>query len=113
MQILFEAAAEVGFHCVKGTVRGSGSPIVLTIGFFGWGLLAGGLSLLVFRHSFVTGHWLRLLNLLLAPLAAGAAMAVLGRVRQSRGHDLVRLDQFSYAFTFAFAMSLVRYFFAG
>ena len=39
-------------------------------------------------------------------------MVLVGRVRQKKGQNLVRLDRFGYAFVFAFAMALVRFIWA-
>jgi hypothetical protein len=60
--------------------------------------------------AFIENPSLRLLNLLLTPVAGGAMMALLGRLRARKGAPLIQLDHFGYAFTFAFAMALVRFF---
>jgi hypothetical protein len=36
-------------------------------------------------------------------------MMLVGKLRLKRGQNIVRLDQFGYAFVFAFAMALVRF----
>jgi hypothetical protein len=48
----------------------------------------------------------------MTPLLVGGGMMILGRLRESKGQQLVRLDRFGYAFVFAFSMALVRFFFA-
>ena len=45
-------------------------------------------------------------------MAVGLVMMMIGRARLKKGQSLVRLDQFGYAFTFAFAMALVRFIWA-
>lgn len=110
LQILFEAVAELGFHGFKETFKKSGNPVFSTIGFFVWGLIAGGISLLVFPHSFIRSRGLRLLNLIVTPLLVGEAMRQIGKLRERRGQSLVKLDRFFYAFAFALAMALIRYF---
>ena len=112
LQVLFEATAEFGFHSLKETFKASGNPLLSTVGFFLWGLLAGGISLLIFPRSFVSDHALRLLNLAVTPLATGEVMRQIGNLRERRGQSLVGLDRFGYAFAFAFAMALVRFLFA-
>jgi hypothetical protein len=52
---------------------------------------------------------LRLLNLIATPIALGLLMTLIGKFRTRNGQDLVRLDQFGYAFVFAFAMAFVRF----
>jgi hypothetical protein len=110
LQILFEAVAELGFHGLKETFKKSGNPVFSTIGFFVWGLIAGGISLLVFPHSFIGSRKLRLLNLVVTPLLVGEVMRQIGKLRERRGQSLVKLDRFFYAFAFALAMALIRYF---
>jgi hypothetical protein len=112
LQILFEAAAELGFHSLKETFRRPGNPLLSAIGFFLWGLLAGGLSLLLLPRSFISNHDLRILNLAVTPLITGGVMVLIGKQRRHRGQALVGLDRFGHAFAFAFAMALVRFLFA-
>jgi hypothetical protein len=112
LQVLFEAAAELGFHSLKETFRRPGNPVLSAIGFFLWGLLAGGISLLLMPRSFIANPGLRVLNLVITPLAAGGIMMLIGKLRERRGQILVSLDRFGYAYIFAFAMAAVRYAFA-
>lgn len=112
LQIVFEGLAELGVHGVKDTFRKPRRPFFSTIGFLVWGLLAGGISLWPFPHSFVADKTLRLVNLAITPLLAGLLMLTIGRLRAKRGQELVGLDRFGYAFAFALAMALVRFFFA-
>ena len=97
---------------LKETIKKSGNPLLSTLGFFLWGLLAGGISLLLLPRSFISDQTLRLLNLAVTPLAAAEIMRQIGRLRDRRGQTLVGLDRFGYAFSFAFAMALVRFIFA-
>ena len=112
LQFLFETLAEIGFHSLKDTVKAPRNPILSTIGFFLWGLLAGAISLWPFPGSFINGTTIRLLNLAITPAAAGLLMLGIGNLRIRRGGERLGLDRFGYAFVFAFAMALVRYFFA-
>ena len=54
----------------------------------------------------------REINLFATPVACGLVMMMVGKFRLKKGQDLVRLDQFGYAFVFAFAMALVRFIWA-
>ena len=49
---------------------------------------------------------------MLTRVALGLAMMMLGRLRAKKGQDLVQLDRFGYAFTFALSMALIRFFWA-
>ena len=109
LQLLFEAAAELGFHSLKETFRGSANPTLATLGFFLWGLLAGGVSLLLVPKSFISDPTLRLLTLIVTPFVAGTIMAQIGKLRERHSQNLVGLDRFGYAFAFALAMGLMRF----
>ncbi|MBX9884112.1 MAG: hypothetical protein K2X68_03980 [Novosphingobium sp.] len=112
LQVGIELLFEIGVHSMADTMLKPRNPVLSTIGFLLWGALAGGLSLLVLPHSVIANPLLRQCNVLVTPLAVGTVMTLVGRQRDRKGQTLVRLDKFGYAFTFAFAMTLVRYFFA-
>jgi hypothetical protein len=109
LQIVFQFLVELGFHSLKNSFRHTPNPVLATIGYILWGLMAGGLSLWAFPNSIIADPMLRLLNLIATPIALGLLMTLIGRFRARKGQDLVRLDQFGYAFVFAFAMAIVRF----
>jgi uncharacterized SAM-binding protein YcdF (DUF218 family) len=80
-----------------------------TAGFVLWGTMAGGISLLILPQSLISNLVFRKINILVTPLVAGGVMLLIGRQRDKRGQNLVRLDRFGYAFVFALAMAVVRY----
>ena len=112
LQAFFELLAELGFHSLANTLKRRRNPALSTIGFTIWGLIAGGISLLIFPTSHIHDPMLRKVNLVVTPLALGLVMMFIGQFRQKKGQDLVRLDQFGYAFVFAFAMAVVRFIWA-
>ena len=112
LQAFAELLAELGFHSLANTFKRPRNPLLSTIGFTLCGLLAGGISLWIFPTSHIHDPMFRTLNLIVTPLAIGLAMMLVGELRRRKGQDLVRLDQFGYAFVFAFAMALVRYIWA-
>ena len=79
-------------------------------GYLVLGALLGGVSLMVFPEHWVTDSDMRLLNLVITPVAAGLLMSAIGSWRRRRGRDLLRLDQFTHGWLFAFALALVRHF---
>ena len=89
--------------------RGPRRPIVSAIGHVFFGALLGGLSVLVFRHSFAHTEWMRWTALLGSPVVAGAMSLVIGTRRRDAGKDWVAFETFSYGFAFAFAFALVRF----
>jgi hypothetical protein len=109
-EALIQGLLELGFRSLADVFGKRRNPLLSTIGSCLWGAMAGGISLLIVPNAFIDGRHLRLLNLFLTPVAVGVMMALLGRLRARKGAPLVQLDHFGYAFTFAFAMALVRFF---
>lgn len=109
LQIVFEAFSELGFQSLADTFEKRRNPFLSTIGFTLWGALAGGISLLIMPRSFIANLELREANVLITPLAAGAAMALIGRWRDKKGQSRVGIDRFGYAFVFALSMAIIRF----
>ena len=108
LQIVFEAVAELGLHTLRQPFRRL-NPWLAGFGYVILGAIAGAVSLWLFPALFIKKPWLRVLNLVATPLAAGALMAALGEWRRRRNEVLILLDRFSYGFLFAFSMALVRF----
>jgi uncharacterized membrane-anchored protein len=111
VQVVFEALASAGLHIVRDpdAPPRTTNPWLLIFGYALLGAVAGGLSLLVFSHALVDAPTARLVNLVVAPVAGGLAMAVIGAWRQRRDMAGIALDRFTYGYVFAFAMALVRF----
>ena len=88
------------------------NPFIAGFGYFFLGLIFGGLSLLLFRASFIVNPTLRLVNLFLSPVLIGAAMARLGAHRQKQGKELVFLGSFAHSAIFAFGLAMIRFAYA-
>jgi nitroreductase len=112
LQLLFEGLAEIGLHVFRKRSGGEveRSAWLRALGYVLLGLLAGGLSLWVHPQSFIHASAGRLGNLLLAPVAMGLSMAIVGAWRQKRGQQTLGIDHFAYGYLFALSMSLVRFF---
>jgi hypothetical protein len=104
---------ELGLHSLAEPFRKTPNPWLAAIGYLLFGAAAGGLSLLLVPSHLVTTKALRILNVMLTPLAVGALMAGIGVWRTRRGQQLFRIDRFVYGYLFAFALALIRYRFAG
>lgn len=76
------------------------------------GVIAGIISVLIFREHFLPGVALRVVALLLVPPLAGSAMSLVGKWQEKRGGERAGLERFVNGFGFAFAMSLIRFAFA-
>lgn len=108
LQVAVEALVELGLHSVAEPFRREPNPWLAALGYVLFGTLLGGASLLVFPANFTHGAW-RIVNLALAPVAAGLAMCLIGRWRARRGQDLLRIDRFAYGYLFALSLALVRF----
>lgn len=112
LQAIFEMLFELGLHSLSDMLKRPKNPILSIFGFMLWGAIAGGISLFFVPRSLIGNPLLRKVNLFVTPILAGALMTIIGRVRSKRSQNLVRLDQFGYAFVFAFSMGLVRFIWA-
>lgn len=111
LQLLFEGLAEIGLHLFRKPDGGANHRAWLRVaGYALLGLLAGALSLWLHPQSFIHSTMGRLGNLLLAPVAMGLSMAIMGAWRKRRGQQTLGIDHFAYGYVFALAMSLVRFF---
>lgn len=113
LQVFGELLIELGLRSLAEPFgeREARSPVLAFIGYAILGLIAGGISLLVFPHAFVRSTKLHGISLLISPVLAGGAMSLFGAWRRRRGEKLLRLDSFAYGFIFAFGMALVRFLF--
>jgi hypothetical protein len=84
-EVLIQGLLDLGFRSLADVFGRRRNPVLSTLGSVLWGLIAGGLSLLIMPTAFIENPSLRLLNLLLTPVAVGAMMALLGRLRARRG----------------------------
>ncbi len=109
LQAILEVLGELGLRAVAEPFSKPPNPYVAAWGYAIFGLLAGGLSLLLLPHHLVEAGW-RWANLLVTPLAAGLLMSLLGTWRARRSQSLLRIDRFAYGLLFALA--LVRFRFA-
>jgi hypothetical protein len=109
-QAIFELVAELGVRCISEPFRRPepSSPIMAAIGYLIYGAVAGGLSLLL-PKMFAVPSPLRLANLIITPIACGYVMALVGRFRERRGDQPIRLDTFAYGYLFAVSMAAVRF----
>lgn len=114
LQLVFEVLGELGLRALREPFKPAHevSPWVAGLGYAIFGAAAGACSLWLFPAPFLQSPWARIVNLGVTPLAAGAAMSLMGAWRRRRGQDLLRLDRFSYGVLFALSMALVRFFFA-
>jgi len=111
LQLLLEVLAEAGVRIVRAPFEGR-QPVrawIAVLGYIALGAGAGALSLWLVPQLFIQSPVVRIANLVLTPVASGAAMAALGAWRAKRQQGLVGLDRFVYGFLFALSMATVRF----
>lgn len=106
IQILFE----LGSHSLIEPFRKKPNAVWSLIGYLIFGAVAGGVSCIFFKELLVKDTPFQVLNLFVTPVVSGYIMAILGKFREKKGVELIRMDKFAYGFAFAFAMALVRFF---
>ncbi|WP_295384483.1 hypothetical protein [uncultured Thiodictyon sp.] len=111
LQAVGEALVELGFHSLAEPFRRPPNPWVAALGYALFGAIFGAFSLLVFPSSLVPAAW-RFPNLMVTPLAVGGVMVIMGAWRTRRGQPVLRINRFAYGYLFAFALALIRFFFA-
>jgi len=79
---------------------------VVTFALLGAGF--GELSVLAHPHPVFHATRFHGISLLLSPFITGLMMSWVGRGHRRRGQEPMRIESFSYGFTFALAMVLVR-----
>jgi hypothetical protein len=109
-QAVFEIAAEIGLRSLAEPFRRSRpiNPFLAGAGYLLYGAIAGGLSLLI-PKMFTVSLSLRILNLVITPVACGFIMTRLGKIRERREKKTIRIDTFFYGYIFALAMAIVRF----
>lgn len=110
LQIVVEVLIKFGLHSIGEPIRRPKPlpPWLAAIGYAALGVAAGAMSLWIFPQQFIATPWLRIVNLVITPIVAGAFMAAMGAWQRKKNEDLIRLDRFAYGFLFALAMAVVR-----
>ena len=109
LQLVFELLVELGLRSVRETFENPPNPWLASFGYVILGAIAGGISVLAFPSLFFNTPTTRVVNLVVAPIAAGFAMAALGAWRRRKDQPVIRIDRFSYGYLFALSMAAVRY----
>ena len=112
LQLFFEVLVELGLHSIAEPFRKPPNPWLAAMGYGILGVAAGGISLWPFPTYLVAGETLRILNLVLTPVAVGLLMCLMGAWRAHRGQQVLRIDRFAYGYLFALALALIRFAFA-
>lgn len=115
LQVVFEALAGIGVHASQ-HLKGEDSPDIpiwlAAPGYAILGALVGAASLFVLPSSMAHTEFMRIGTLLVVPVIAGGAMALIGALRAKNGQQVLRIDRFGYGYLFALAMAAVRFVYA-
>ena len=114
LEILFEGIVEAGWRGILARGRNDSAarnPWVAACSYFMMGAIAGGISVWVIPVHLFDQRALRILSLAVTPIVLGVYFVLAERLttQESGWHD--KRDRFSYGFTFALAMGLIRYIF--
>jgi len=127
MEIIFELLAQFVFEIVLQLIfelGGSGivslfrkdgatlNPWLAICGYFLMGAIAGGISIWLIPMHLLKSPVLQTLNLAITPIVLGFIFEALGRWKTNHDKPRYAVDRFSYGFTFALTMGLIRYLFA-
>jgi hypothetical protein len=86
------------------------TPVFAFLAYLCFGMVAGGLSVLLFPHRLIRPAGLPGLSLILSPTLAGLGMALIGSAQRKRNKRPTQIESFSYGFAFALGLALVRFF---
>lgn len=115
-EVLFQLAVEglfrLGLRSLGETFGRPRGTVWSIVGFTLWGVMAGGISLLILPSTFLHSLVLRTANLIVTPIAVAAIMMAIGRRGLRKGRNADALDRFGNAYFFALAMTSVRYLWA-
>ena len=93
-------------------MRKTGRVVLTAIIYFGVGLIAGVISLLIFPRAFARSSTLPGISLVITPILGGLLMSYIAWFRVRTWDWTIRLETFAYGFLFAFAMTWLRFLFA-
>ena len=86
-------------------------PALAAGGYALFGLILGGLSLLLFPHHLLHPSRFHGISLLVSPAIVGLMMSRTGEILRRWDKKVTQLEDFGYGFVFAFGIALVRFIF--
>lgn len=111
--LFVEFLAELALHKLRTIpwMRKTGRVVLTAIIYFGVGLIAGVISLLIFPRAFARSSTLPGISLVITPILGGLLMSYIAWFRVRTWDWTIRLETFAYGFLFAFAMTGLRFLF--
>ena len=115
LEIFVQGVFELGGRGIVSIIRKDAEPAnpwLAICGYILMGAVAGGISIWLFPMHLLATPVMQNLNLAITPIVLGFVFEFLGRWRTKHEKPRYAVDRFSYGFTFALTMGLIRYFFA-
>jgi len=115
LEFIVQGVFELGVHGMISKFRKEAGPINRWLAIFGYivmGAIAGGISIWLIPMHLFKSPVLQVVNLAITPIALGFIFEALGRWKTNHDKPRHAVDHFSYGFTFALTMGLIRYYFA-
>ena len=115
LEIIMQGVFELGGRGVASIFRKNGlavNPWLAICGYIAMGAIGGGISVWLFPMHLLKLPVLQVLNLAITPIVLGFIFEALGRWKANHDKPRYAVDRFSYGFTFALTMGLIRYIFA-
>ena len=115
LEIIAQILVEFGFESLVESFRNriERNPFLASIGYILFGLILGGLSLLIFPEPIIKSSVVKLINFTLSPILVGFSLCLVSWImkRQTLGERFFTIDKFVFGALFALAYSMVRFFF--
>lgn len=113
LPLFAEFLAELALHKLGRVpwARKTGRVVLTAIMYIGIGLVAGFISLLIFPKAFARSSTVPGVSLVITPILGGILMSYIAWLRVRSWDWTIRLETFAYGFLFAFAMTLLRFYF--
>ena len=113
LSLFGEILAELALHELGRIpwMRKTGRVVLTAILYFGAGVVVGFISLQIFPKAFARSSTLPGISLVVTPILGGVFMSYIAWLRVRTWDWTIRLETFAYGFLFAFAMTLLRFYF--
>lgn len=113
LSLFGEVLAELALHELGRIpwMRKTGRVVLTAILYFGAGVVAGFISLQIFPKAFARSSTVPGISLVITPVLGGVFLSYIAWLRVRTWDWTIRLETFAYGFLFAFAMTLLRFYF--
>lgn len=114
LEVFAEILVEMGFVSAASVFRNKKSnPILGVFGYIIFGLILGGLSLLIFPDPIIKNTIVKVIYFIVSPLLIGFSLCLFSMIlkKHTIGENFLKVEKFVYGCFFALSYSLIRIFF--